>query len=526
MESTPAPTGVSGARSRYELLRVERDMFLQRAREASRLTLPSLVPPEGHTGSNDLFKPFQSLGSRGVNNLAAKILLALLPANTPFSRFKINDMDLEKAIQGNAEFKTELEEALAKSERAIQDEVETSGIRADTFEVIKHLVVAGNRLVYEPKSGGMQSYALSQYCVLRDPKGNLLEIVLKEIVAPAALPESYHHLCVKDNQVEKTVDLFTHIKLVDNKWLAHQEIKDNVIEETRGEYPKDELPWQALRWTKITGENYGRGLVEELQGDLQSLEGLTQAIVEGSAAAAKVLFLVKPNGTTQIKDIAQKRNGGFAPGNAEDVTTLQLQKFNDFRVALETINGITSRLEKAFLLNSSVQRSGERVTAEEIRFLANELETALGGVYAVLSQEFQLPLVKAIIRNLTSKGKLPKMPGTIKPMIVTGLEALGRNHDLNKLDDFVSDMAQKFGPEAVSKFIHIDDYFRRRATALGIDIKGLIKTPEEVAADDQAAQQQQALQSMAPNIVNQVGNLASTKTKVAAQAAQQSQQPQ
>ena len=42
----------------------------------------------------------------------------------------------------------------------------------------------------------------------------------------------------------------------------------------------------------VDGEDYGRGRVEEFLGDLQSLESLTQAITEGSAAAAKVVFLV------------------------------------------------------------------------------------------------------------------------------------------------------------------------------------------------------------------------------------------
>ena len=69
-----------------------------------------------------------------------------------------------------------------------------------------------------------------------------------------------------------------------------------------------------------------------------------------------------------------------------------MQKFNDFRVAQESAQKIEERLAAAFLLNSSVQRDAERVTAEEVRFMAQELESTLGGVYSVLSQEFQLPL--------------------------------------------------------------------------------------------------------------------------------------
>ncbi len=523
MDSQPKNT----AAERYMALSVDRENFLKRGREAAILTIPSLLPPEGFSSSSDTYKSFQDLGKRGVNNLAAKILLALFPPNTPFSRFKFSDKEIEQAIEANKDFKTEMEEALAKTERTIQDEVETTGVRSDSFEIFKHLIVVGNRLVYKRPEGGIQSYPLSQYCVLRDRKGNLLEIVLKESVSPAALPEGYQHHCKSNEGTPlKQVDLYTHIFLQDGEWQHYQAFKDVVVTETVGTYPKDELPWLALRWLKVDGENYGRGHIEETCfGDLTSLEGLYRAIVEGSAAAAKVLFLVDPNGDATPKALAETRNGGFASGRADQVTALQLQKFNDFRVALETIDRIEARVSKAFLLNSSVQRSGERVTAEEIRFLANELETALGGTYAVLAQEFQLPLVKALIKDLQSKKRLPKFPGSVRPMIVTGLEALGRNHDLIKLDDFISDMAQKFGPEALPKYINVGDYFKRRATALGIETKGLLKTTEEIAQEEQAAQQSQALQSVAPNLVNQLGNLATTNTKVAAQAQQAQAQP-
>ena len=52
-------------------------------------------------------------------------------------------------------------------------------------------------------------------------------------------------------------------------------------------------------------------------------------------------------------------------GDANDVSTLQLQKFNDFRVAQETIRTLTERLSYAFLNNSAIRRDAERVTAEE-----------------------------------------------------------------------------------------------------------------------------------------------------------------
>ena len=481
---------MQSAGARYRQLEAKREPFLRRARDAAKLTIPSLMPPASHTGESKLPTPFQGLGARGVNNLSSKLLLALLPPNSPFFRLTIDDYSLEQLTQKEG-MRAEVEEALGKIERAVQAEIETSAVRVTAGETLKQLLVAGNALLYLPYEGGAKMYRLDRYVVERDPMGNVLDLIVKESISPKALPEEIRDEIEKgDLNPEKTVDLYTRVTRVDNKWEVYQEVKDKIIPCTQGTYPIDKCPWIPLRFTKIDGEDYGRGYVEEYYGDLRSLESLTQAIVEGSAAAAKVLFLVNPNGVTQQRTLAEAPNGAIRTGDANDVSVVQVEKFADFRIAFETINAISSRLSYAFLLNSAVQRGGERVTAEEIRYMASELEDALGGVYSILSLEFQLPLVKALMHRLEKQKRIPTLPkGTVRPTITTGLEALGRGHDLNKLDLFLQGVMQTFGPEVVAKYVNISDYLTRRATALGIDTKGLVKTEEELAAEQQQAQE-------------------------------------
>ncbi|WP_416142558.1 portal protein, partial [Escherichia coli] len=83
-----------------------------------------------------------------------------------------------------------------------------------------------------------------------------------------------------------------------------------------------------------------------------------------------------------------------------------------------------ARLSYAFMLNSAVQRTGVRVTAEEIRYVASELEDTLGGVYSILSQELQLPLVRVLLKQLQATQQIPELPKeAVEPTISTGLEA-------------------------------------------------------------------------------------------------------
>ena len=476
----------------YDNLTADRESFLSRARSCAELTIPTLMPYDGHNNSTQFITPFQSVGARGVNNLASKLLMTLLPPNQSFFRLTIDDFDLTE-LGGDARGKAE--EALARIERSATQEVESKAIRVPTFEALKQLIVSGNVLVHMPPKSGMKVFRLDRYVVQRDTMGNLLKIIVKETVSYDTLPPNVLEALMENPEYQadtnkKECDLFTCVRREGKKFVVHQEVHDIIIPSTKGTYTEDKLPWMALRFIAIDGNDYGRSFVEEVHGDLKSLESLTGAIVEGSAASAKLLFMVRPNGTTKARSIADAPNGAIISGAAEDVTTLQAQKFNDFRVAQETMNTISERLAYSFLLNSSVQRNAERVTAEEVRYMAQELETALGGIYSVLSQEFQVPLVNLLLGKMQKEGKMPKFPkDTLKPQIVTGLEALGRGQDLNKLNQFLS-MLQPLGPEVIQSELNISDYLDRLGASLGIDTQGLVKSDEQ---KQQEAQQQQEM---------------------------------
>ena len=138
-------------------------------------------------------------------------------------------------------------------------------------------------------------------------------------------------------------------------------------------------------------------------------------------------------------------------------------------------------------------RDAERVTAEEIRMLSAMLENALGGVYSVLSNELQLPLVNRLMARMTKAKRLPNFPkGVVKPSIVTGLEALGRGHDLTKYGQLLQMVSQI--PEAMA-MVNVGDLVKRVGTSLGLDMDGLIKSQEQIQEEQQQAMMAQMAQS-------------------------------
>lgn len=431
-------------------------------------------------------------------------MLTLLPPNSPFFKLQVDDFTLAELAELDA--RAEVEEAFSKIERAVMDEIASKAFRVSAFQAFRLLITTGNALIFISDKGKMKVFRLDQYVIRRDSLGEVLEILIREEVHPLSLPNDVRehikeHLpdydLVASLDKDKDIELFTRVVRDpdSNKWEVSQECLDMDIPSSRGSYPLDSSPWFALRWSSLVGEDYGRGLIEEHLGDLLALEGLTQSILEGAVIASRTIGLVDPTGVTRTKKLVEARNGDFIDGRADDVSFLKTDKVHDLRTPLDLIFHIEKRLSHSFLLMESIQRDAERVTAEEIRLMARELEGALGGIYSILSQEFQLPLVKRVMAYMTKAKTLPSLPdNTAEPAIVTGLEALGRGHDLDKLGIFM-DMIEPFGDEG-KQYVNISDYLTRVGTGLGLSTEGLVKSEEQVTEEMEQAQQQAQLQEI------------------------------
>lgn len=485
------------AKSAYERLSSERNAYITRAEDCAKYTIPSLFPESGSNSSTTFSTPYQSFGAKAVNNLTSKLALALMPPNTAF--FKLNPSEEAKVdLQQNNQMSQQVDQQLMRIEDIVMKYVETKQVRVTVTEALKLLIVSGNDCLYlPPQEGGIKLYRLNNYVVKRDALGNWIRLITLDKVAWAALPEDVQNMISKTGQdsgekkPEDEVEIYTDVQLIGDEYQSYQEVNGEVIQGTEQSFPKDKAPWIPLRMVKVDGESYGRSFVEEYLGDLRSLENLSQAIVELSAICASVYFLVNPNGITRVSKLSKAQSGDFVSGRKEDITVLQLDKYQDLSVAQQTASNIEQRLSYAFLMNSAVQRNGERVTAEEIRYVAGELEDTLGGIYSILAQELQLPLVKRLLAQLESSGSIPPLPEElVEPEVITGVEALGRGHDLSKLQAFLE--LQQMNPEAQTR-LNWGQIMIMEATSLGINTENLIKTDEEL----QAEQQQQIMASMA-----------------------------
>jgi len=497
------------AQMRYEALRSYREEFLDVAVECSTLTLPYLIRYDDrrHETFKTLFTPWQSVGAKAVTTLAAKLMLALLLPQTTFFKLQINDSKL--GVDLPAEARSELDVSFSKIERMVMDKINASSDRVVIHQAMKHLIVGGNALLYMSKDG-IKHFPLNRYVVQRDGNGNVIEIVTKELIDKKLvkdIPEPRPNAVGDDGQkmggIQDDVEIYTHVKLDGGQWKWYQQVYGVTIPDSRGSAPKNANPWIVLRFNTVDGEDYGRSRVEEFLGDLRALESLSQALVEGSAAAAKVVFVVSPSSTTKPQTLAQAGNGAIVQGRPDDIGVVQVGKTADFATASQMAQSLERRIGDGFLqLNI---RQSERTTAEEVRLTQLELEQQLGGIFSLLTVEFLVPYLNRTMMVLQRNREIPKIPkGLVNPSIVAGVNALGRGQDRESLTQFITTIAQTMGPEALVKYVDPSEYIKRLAAAQGIDMLNLVKDEQmlqQEMEEQQAAAQQQSL-------VDQAGQLA------------------
>ena len=483
------------AKSRYDNLSSDRSQFLTEAEDATKLTLPYLI--RGHEdyskGMKQLKTPWQSVGAKGVVALASKLSLSLVPPQTSFFKLQLDESQLGQEF--GPEIKSELDLSFAKIERTILDAIAASDDRVVIHQALQHLVVGGNALIFMGKAG-LKLYPLNRYVIERDGNGDVIEIITKESINKDLIP-NYDEIKpnVPYNQDEdedgEECDVFTHVKRDNNRFVWHQEVHDKVLPNSQGKSPVDSTPWLPLRFNTVDGEAYGRGRVGQFIGDLKSLEALSQAIVEGSAAAAKVVFVVSPSSTTKPQTLATAGNGAIVQGRPDDIGVVQVGKTADFATALQHMQTLEKRLNEAFLILSV--RQSERTTAEEVRMTQMELEQQLGGLFGLLTVEFLVPYLNRKLSIFQKTGEIPRIPkGMVKPIIVAGINSLGRGQDVQALGGFLQTIAQTMGPEAITTYINPEEVIKRLAAAQGIDVLNLVRSMQEVQQEEQQAIEQEA----------------------------------
>lgn len=461
----------------------ERTTLLYAFERYAAWTIPAIFPPEDITGFEEVQYDFQSFGAQCLNSLANKVVMTLFHPSRPFFRGQLTEQ--QRGELGLSE--TEASVQMSRIEQDCILEFARVNGRPACVQLMLQLIGTGNSLLITQPGMPYRTMSYRNYDCEFDVHGSIVDLTIRESLRVNVLDDELASAAMRmGKQPTDKVEVFTGVKRIrkvgdKNFYVVWQELEDYVMMADRyGVYSEDTLPYKPQRWLDMPGRNAGIGLVELMSGDFHTLSTLAETDIDLMALITDIKTLVDPSGLTKMDEIVEKPPGAVCAGRADDIHSHTHDISQQSQYVDSKEQKVVRRLAQVFLMASSVTRDAERVTAEEIRYLANELDQAHGGVYSKIARSLQYPIAKDLL------GRLSHEFSAIEPVIVTGLESLSRQSELDNYRGFINDLANATNiPPSILAWISEPKLIRKFASGWGINHEDVLFTEQEKKVNDE-----------------------------------------
>lgn len=477
------------ARAAWESMSSKHGAVLRRAQRCAKLTLRHLLQPDTHDADfGETPNIGSNFGAQVVNSLVGKLVQGLFSPTAPVGRLTASQEATQKlaGVLGV----TELDNVLAAAEVRARDEVAGTGARARLFTALTHVLICGNYLLdLDTSNKRARGYGLEHYRIRRTIDQAVHTLVIKECLQGGELHAEVRAQLGIDIDSTKEYSCFVWVRLLESgDYEESHWVDDTCVESLTRTYKPEDQHFHPLHWSLPDDRDYGVGLVEQYLFDFETHLLISKALAEGSALAGEFRWLVSPGGIATIDQLNSSTNGSAIAGKRDDVVGTSLADSTKVRPLVEILQVWEARIARGFLYVAPQIRQAERVTAEELRMLVDELDQAYGGAYTTLADTIVKPL---LLWGLRLAG-LWDAKANLKLTVVSGAEALSRNADLQRLTQGLNILSNSMSGTLGGR-LNLDKLALRVGALLGVDLAQFIvaqTAPESNSAQGAALNMQ------------------------------------
>lgn len=495
--SEPKAAHPDSGRGLWESMTRDRESMMARKEAQAAATIPSTMPDDNYQVRNEaLTNGSTSLGNQGATNIVNKLMLAMFAPGITFMKLDMPPK-VKAALMAQLKLQDDslLTDVLAEGEREAIRVLEQSGSRPALYEGLAALVCVGDVLMDLSDTSVISFINLRDYAVERNRRGLVLRIVFREITRVQDLEPSAEEEYRRAQPFCKPRDkvtIYTTVRYVRGMYRSTVWVDDvELSAKHSGKWKPENMPYRALTWRLPLGQDYGVSLAEDYADDLGCHQTVSEALADGAVLASQFRWACNPSGYTDPKDVEGGRNGDVIPADPKDLNLI----FANMGSQLTSIIGIeeiySRRIGRGFLMNTMVTRNSERTTAEEVKIQAIELEQSLGGVYSRQAIDMQGPISRWMLRKADVNIRGTK----IEPTIITGLDALSRTAELERLIGFLGDVTALSNiPTETRERLNEAPIISDMAAGRGVNRNRYVASDEVVAQRQQARLQAEANQ--------------------------------
>jgi len=262
-----------------------------------------------------------------------------------------------------------------------------------------------------------------------------------------------------------------------------------------------ENPYVIPRWTKLSGEMYGRSPGMKALADIRMINKMKKATIE-----AAQLVIAPPTQTPDdgvLLPVRLKPNGRnyYRAGTKDRIEKIDIG--GDVRISDALLEGIKRDIEKAFFVDQLKLVEKDRMTAEESSIRRDDNLRTLGPILGRQHNELLKPIIERVYNILDRKKMFPPLPEKLKgrPLEIQYKSLIAKAQRSAEAESFTR-LLQLVMPLAEAQPELLDNFDGDELVKFGADVYGTYYKIVKKAADvkqvrEQRQQQQQQQMQMA-----------------------------
>ena len=256
-------------------------------------------------------------------------------------------------------------------------------------------------------------------------------------------------------------------------------------------------PFIAFRWSKASGEIYGRGPAVNALSAIKTCNLTIEMVLENAQMAISGIYQMDDDGVINT-DTINLVPGTVIPKAPGSQGLQPIRAAGSFDVANLVLNDMRNNIKRALYNDMLGDPNRTPASATEIAERMADLSRKIGSAFGRLQAEMVQPVLQRIIFLLRKQGRIeiPTVNGReVKIKSVSPLAQAQSNQDIVSFDRFLELIQGRFGPEVTNLLVSSEEAAVYLAKKFGVPDNLIRDVGERKQIVEMAQQmQQQGLQ--------------------------------
>lgn len=257
-------------------------------------------------------------------------------------------------------------------------------------------------------------------------------------------------------------------------------------------------PFICFRWSKCSGETYGRGPLINALSAIKTTNLTIELILENAQMAISGIYQMEDDGVVN-PDTINLVPGTVIPKAAGSSGLEPIRAAGSFDVANLVLSDMRLNIKRALYNDMLGNPDRTPASATEVAERMADLSRRIGSAFGRLQAELVQPVLQRVVYILKKQGRieLPTINGReVKVRSVSPLAQAQANQDISSVARWLELVQGSFGSEVMSILINSEDTAAYLAKKFGVPdtlIRDLEERRQMMAMAQQMAMQQQQM---------------------------------